>query len=247
MRPLADTATGPSDMPDAAHDRRFALSELRTRLRANALEILGSFEIGVSERPIPDRERQPRALAIVGNAGSAIWPVFETARKDRPALTLDRWTEETVDKIASDFGIEAVYPFEGPPFHPFVTWARRTQSLFPSPLGLTIHPVFGLWHAFRAALLFDRNDVIPVGPAQSRRPCDDCPEKPCLTACPVDAFGGEGYDFGACLDHLSTPVNACRQSGCLARVACPVGREYRYHDPHAAFHMQQLLKAHGRA
>ena len=233
----------------------FSVSDLTSRLEDNGLTWLGGFIPAPDERPLPDRTRQPKVIAIIGNVGSRIWPVFDAARRNRPGLSLDRWTEDVIGRIAADFGIEAVYPFAGPPYHPFIQWAKRTGSLFSSPIGLTIHPDYGLWIAFRAALLIDRplqdddaSKALPV-PARHavRSPCDDCREKPCLTTCPVGAFTSGSYDFAACLDHVATSGSACREGGCLARIACPIGREHRYDEPHAAFHMTQLLKAHGRA
>lgn len=208
------------------------------------MKMLGSFELGDAERVLPDQVEQPHTLAIVGNVASLVWPIFERARRDRPNLSLDQWTREIVDDIARDLDMGALYPFEGPPYHPFMRWAERTGTLFPSPIGLTIHPVYGLWLAFRAALLIDHPLDEPK--AARRRPCDNCQDRPCLTACPVGAFTEKGYDFEACLGHLDAQDNACRRGGCLARVACPVGQEYRYAGDHAAFHMTQLLKAHGR-
>ncbi len=210
--------------------------------------MLGTFQPTGDEILFPDRSVQPSTVAIVGNVGSAVWPFFDAARQISPDLTLDRWTKDVVGDIARNFNIETVYPFEGPPFHPFIRWAQRTGTLFPSPIGLTIHPIFGLWLAFRAALLIDH--PLEVKPVPARRPaqhpCDDCQDRPCLTTCPVGAFSGEGYDFRACLDQVATPVNDCRQHGCLARIACPIGQDFRYEGDHAAFHMRQLLKAHGR-
>lgn len=217
---------------------------LTAALDAEGLQCLGQFHLDEGECLIPDRPVQPSTIAIVGNVGSALWPVFKTARLKRPGLDLDQWTKKTIDRIAMDFGVAALYPFEGPPYWPFTRWAKRTGSLFASPLGLTIHPVFGLWHAFRAALLFDEPLDGPVEPAE--RPCDRCRDRPCLETCPVGAFTENGYDFEVCLDHVAIADNACRQRGCLARAACPVGQEFRYIDDHAAFHMAQLLKAHGR-
>ena len=206
--------------------------------------MLGTFKPAEAERLFPDRLSEPVTVAIIGNVGSTVWPFFQAARQIRPTLSLDRWTKEVMVGIAEDFGADVLFPFEGPPYHPFIEWAKRTGTLFSSPLGLTIHPKFGLWLAFRAALLFDQDLDQPE--ATAKRPCDDCDDRPCLGACPVGAFTTDGYDFGACLDHVSTPVNACRGGGCLARIACPIGQEHRYADDHAAFHMQQLLKAHGR-
>ncbi len=238
-------------MPSIQLPAALSFLDLVSTLRANGLEMLGIFQPSGDEALFPDRSSEPTAVAIVGNVGSAVWPYFEAARQNRPGLTLDRWTEHVVGEIAEDFGIDAVYPFEGPPFHPFIRWAERTGTLFPSPLGLTVHPIYGLWIAFRAALLIDhpidRGQAPKVQPVPARHPCDDCRDRPCLTACPVGAFSGEGYDFEACLDHLATPVNDCRQLGCRARIACPIGQRFRYEADHAAFHMEQLLKAHGRS
>ena len=54
-----------------------------------------------------------------------------------------------------------------PPW-PFLTWARRGGAGHVSPLGLNIHPTYGLWHAYRAALLFPVEFDIPA--AGARRP-----------------------------------------------------------------------------
>lgn len=231
-------------MPSPRSSPAFSSSDLISKIRDNGLEVLGSFELDHGEYLFPDRSAEPSTVTIIGNIGSAIWPHYQTARQIRPALSLDQWTRDVVGRIAKDFDLDAVYPFEGPPYHPFIQWVKRTGTLFSSPLGLTIHPTYGLWHAFRAALLFEHAQGGPKATATC--PCDDCEDRPCLSACPVGAFTEEGYDFKACLDHLSTPINPCRDGGCLARIACPVGRQYRYQENHAAFHMEQLLKARGR-
>lgn len=208
------------------------------------MELLGSFNVKATEQLFPGRAVQPGALAMIGNVGSSLWPFFDAARRENPDLTLDHWTEGVISKIASDFGVEAVYPFEGPPFHPFIQWAKRTGSIFSSPIGLSIHPDYGLWLAFRAALLIDH--PLAISPADATHPCESCEGRPCLSTCPAGAFTEPGYDFDTCLNHVASPVNACRDEGCLARLACPIGENHRYRKPHAAFHMSQLLKAHGK-
>jgi len=222
----------------------FPLSDLVSRLEGKGLAWLGSFPLDEGEHLFAERAAQPSRVAIIGNVGSMIWPVFDQARQQSPDLTLDRWTEEVVGHIATEFSLDAVFPFNGPPYHPFIRWAKRTGALFSSPLGLTIHPTYGLWLAFRAALLIDHELDEPE--VMAGHPCDDCSDRPCLSTCPVNAFTAEGYKFEACLNHVAMPVNACRQSGCLARIACPVGQHFRYQKPHAAFHMQELLKAHDK-
>jgi len=75
-------------------------------------------------------------------------------------------------------------------------------------------------------------------------PCDSCASRPCLSACPVGAFGADGYDVGACAAHLRRPAGlACMDGGCLARRACPVGGEHAHGPAQAAFHMRAFLRA----
>lgn len=218
--------------------------EIGIALGAHGLSILGFFPTDEDDVILPDENKQPETIVIVGNAGSSIWPAFSKARRSSPDLTLDAWTTTIVDGIAARFEAKALYPFEGPPFWPFTQWAIRTGNLFPSPIGLTIHPVHGLWHAFRAALLFDSDPGFSAIRAES--PCDSCIERPCLTTCPVSAFSADGYDFERCLDYLGAGKNSCRATGCEARKACPIGKDHHYQPEHAAFHMGQLLKAHGK-
>jgi ferredoxin-like protein FixX len=222
----------------------FSLPNLTSALGDNGLRLLGSFELGPADQWFVGRARQPRSIALVGNVGSLLWPYFDAARQARAGLTLDQWTEDVIGGIASGLGLDAVYPFKGPPYYPFIQWAKRTGQLFSSPIGLTIHPDYGLWIAFRAALLFDHS--LGHEKTSADHPCESCEDRPCLSTCPVDAFDEEGYSFKTCLDHLTTPENACRNGGCLARIACPIGTNHRYGKPHAAFHMNQLLKAHDK-
>ena len=110
---------------------------------------------------------------------------------------------------------------------------------------VSCHPEYGTWHAYRGALAFGEKLELPEAPAFAN-PCKSCAEKPCLSACPVKAFDGKGYDVAACADHVRSPDGrACLEMGCLARHACPVGREYAYLPDHAKFHMDAFIKARG--
>jgi hypothetical protein len=75
-------------------------------------------------------------------------------------------------------------------------------------------------------------------------PCDSCIDRPCLTACPVDAFTSAGYDVSSCVAHIAAPAGAdCVSNGCLARRACPVGVQYRHLPEQARFHQRAFLVA----
>jgi len=127
----------------------------------------------------------------------------------------------------------------------------RSAPVRPSPLMLQIHPQFGLWQACRFALVLPdlAPDDLQVGP-EPQRPgtlsdlCLRCDGQPCLQACPVDAFAGQGLDVAACTDHLASAVGQeCMARGCQARRACPVGVDYRYGPKQAAFHMAAFVGA----
>ena len=169
------------------------------------------------------------------------------ARERDPARErMDDWTRETVDPLAAELGARAVYPFDTPP-PPFLTWARKGGGGHVSPLGLNIHPVFGLWHAYRAALLFAADPALPDPPAGAS-PCTDCIGRPCLTSCPVEAFRDGRYDVIACARHVDGPHGQpCASQGCLARRACPAGRAYVYGPAQASFHMNAFIRARRRS
>jgi epoxyqueuosine reductase QueG len=179
-------------------------------------------------------------VILIGNAGRAMFRRFAKNRDPRTE-SLDAWTREAVGALAEELEAEAAFPFDKPAL-PFLAWARRAGAGFASPLGMNIHPTYGLWHAFRAALLFPAAIDLPEQPA-GRHPCEGC-ARPCLTACPVGAFTGAAYDVSACARHIAAPEGAgCMAGGCLARRACPVGQTYVYAPAQAHFHMRAFLAA----
>ncbi len=195
-------------------------------------------------RPAPADEAPPGigTLILIGNAGPALWRAFDQDRSRGPN-PLNRWTEATVRPLAARFGASALFPFDGPPYWPFQRWALRAEPVAVSPLGLLIHPRYGLWHAYRAALAFAAELELPPRPAPPDL-CAACPGQPCLTTCPVGAFSARGYDVPACVAHLRTPTGAdCLASACRARRACPVGREYAYRPAQARFHMDAFERS----
>lgn len=179
----------------------------------------------------------PMSVIMVGHFGSAIWPHFIKWRQLQPELIdpLDAWSKSVLNGMAMEFGAVAVFPSDLP-YQPFQQWAKRAEGLSASPLGLLIHPRYGLWQAFRGALLFDCEIEFPQQNMASH-PCDKCLEKPCLSACPVDAFNGTDFAVDRCRDYLSSEGFECMDNGCRARLACPVGQEHAYLQDQQRFHM----------
>ena len=167
------------------------------------------------------------------------------ARERDPSSDLmDDWSRAVLAPLAGELGARAAFPFDQP-FPPFLQWAKAAGAGFTSPLGMNIRADFGLWHAFRAAFLFD--DLLDISPApRGVSPCDACQAKPCLPACPVSAFSGTAYDVAACAGHLGSPEGKnCRNLTCLARLACPVAPGYRYSSSQMEFHMRAFMSARG--
>ena len=222
--------------------------DIATVLQPAGLIPRGGFRPAAADGVPPLHRGCPtQAVVLVGNAGPAMWRVFAASLEhgDGRRHPLDRWSERVVTAAATALGAKPVFPFARP-YLPFLTWARRAEAVYPSPLGLTIHPTYGLWHAYRGALLFAR-PVDGLTPANRPMPCDGCSDKPCLTACPVGAFargvdGAVDYAVDRCRDHVVSAAGAdCRDSGCLARRACPVGRDFVYGPDQAAFHMDAFI------
>jgi ferredoxin len=180
-------------------------------------------------------------LVLVGNAGPSMWTRFSRER-DPELDSLDDWSLDRLNRMAAGLGARALFPFTKPPL-PFQRWAIQAEGCHPSPIGLFIHPDYGLWHAYRGALAFAERMALPEAPHHSS-PCTACHDRPCLSTCPVDAFDGKTYDVASCAHHLSMPAGeGCMKRGCRARHACPVGRTYAYEPAQARFHMRAFLRA----
>ena len=215
------------------------LQDLNERLAPLGLMLRGGFQA----EPVDGAPAGTATVLLVGNAGPDLWRRSGGALRDGPDA-MDAWTQRVMDPIGGSIGAVVLYPFGGPPYHPFQRWAKRAEGLHSSPLGILIHPEYGLWHAYRAALCFTEAVALPDGPPGDN-PCDACVEKPCLSACPVGAFSvEEGYDVPACAAHLKSKDGIdCMDLGCRARRACPLGRDVIYDPGQAAFHMQAFLRA----
>jgi hypothetical protein len=185
-----------------------------------------------------------RTLVLAGMAGREGWNAFTASPEagDRADHPLDRWSRRVIGRLARELGAKAFFPFGGPPFWPFQQWARRAEPVHPSPIGILIHPHYGLWHSYRGALGLSEALSVPE-PAAVQSPCETCSGRWCLKTCPVDAFSGLGYDVTTCVGHLQNAAGAdCVGGGCLARRACPVGAEHAYGGDQANFIMRAFLR-----
>jgi ferredoxin len=220
------------------------IAAMADSLAVFGLILRGGFAFGADQTPPAGPSGNPaKSVLLVGHGGGTIWPHFMAWLERQPAGIadpLDTWSREVIDAVAAQTGGRAVYPSDKP-YMPFQQWAMRAEGLKPSPLGILMHPGYGLWHAYRGALLFDVE--IPIQALRETiHLCDLCAGKPCLNACPVDAFSHGAFNAAACRSWLETPDGArCIAGGCHARAACP-------HDAHAygseqlRFHMHAFAR-----
>lgn len=229
--------------PSAPADTR--LETVRAALQPHGLFLRGTVNFGEGEAaPQLAGGRPAASVVLIGNVGGSLWQPFVRWREEAPdrggADPLDCWSKAVIGEIARVNGATAYFPSD-PPWQPFQQWAMRAEGLKASPLGILIHPRYGLWHGYRGALAFDM--ALPAdGDRSAVHPCDSCVEKPCVAACPAGALERLQFDVGRCRGHLRTEAGrgGCLKRGCLSRDACPVGRDYRYPPDQLRFHMAAL-------
>ena len=200
---------------------------------AEALMVAGAFHPG----PDDGLPEGTGTLILLAPREPGFW-VHVTAQPewaDGSPDPIDRWSRRAVGRLACTLGGKAQFPFTGPPWKPFYTWALRSGRAWPSPVQLLVHDRMGLFASYRGAVVLpDRLDLPETGPS----PCDACADRPCLSACPAGALAATGYDVAACHGFLDTVAGGdCLSQGCAVRRACPVSRAYGRLPGQSAYHM----------
>lgn len=208
------------------------------------LDLVGlpaDFERALAEADI--QKEDFARLLLVGHGGRQLWRAFQAAEgPDGAPDPLDRFTRRHLDFVMQNkWGVPVNHCLYLYPLSPLslplplqqlgsaAGWAHR------SPIGSDMHPDFGLWFAYRAAVLI--KDELPLLSQPLRpSPCDTCVEKPCMPACPAGAVGEIGrFGLNACISHRLQPRSSCA-SQCLARLACPVAPQHRYTAAQITYH-----------
>ena len=218
------------------------LSLIRAVLEPHGIFLRGLVHFREGEGP-PLDSGHAASVVLLGNIGGSLWPSFSAWLDLHAGIAdpLDTWSKRMIVPVAERVSARAFFPSD-PPWQPFQQWAMRCEGMSPSPLGLLIHPVYGLWHGYRGALAFAERLAGAEQAVLAGHPCDSCAEKPCLSNCPAAAVSASGFEVGACRKHLITRQGqaGCMVAGCLARNACPVGAQYRYPAAQLRFHMAAL-------
>ncbi|MEL6198340.1 MAG: ferredoxin [Pseudomonadota bacterium] len=213
------------------------LAAVDAAVSADGLAVTGAFYATPDDR-VPER---CATLCLIGPADGRMWTAFDMSAEaaDGAAHPLDRWSRRVIEQAANRLGAEALFPFGGPPWLPFLAWAARAEGAMPSPIGMSVTAARGLHASWRGALAFATR-LDGVG-APAAAPCESC-ARPCVTACPVDAFATGRYDVDGCRAFLATPDGAdCRAQGCKARRVCPASAALP--QAQRAFHLAAFLGA----
>lgn len=212
-------------------------------LAAKGLNVLVTCK--VDSLPPDLREELPLAienlghLILIGSGGPLLWTYLKSPHihENHP---IDTYVGECVNNFAHTvFGDQApviLYPRSDLVF-PLQQLGHILGLTKKSPLGIDLHPDFGLWFAYRA-LLWTSEDVPMINPPAWSSPCETCVDKPCVSNCPSQAVTVQSFNIKNCANYRLLANSSCANR-CLSRLACPFHAEQRYSDEQIRYHMTQ--------
>ena len=239
------------------------LHNITAALAPVGLNLIGTTARSEYEALVPSqyhlKQRFPETetVVVIGNGGGEFWKHFREYAEARPGYfqqhehPLDVYTVAVMrarltpllDATRTQYRL--IYPFQ---FFSgltvsFMHLAQAARLSRPSILGVQLHPRYGPWLAWRAAVLIDHDLPALPAPAQDFDPCSTCVERPCITACPAQAVSAaQGWGLLACTQHrLRVPTDCAER--CHARYTCVYGREHRYPEDELAYHQRLSLAA----
>ena len=223
---------------NASVSYKMKMKQIQSTILDHGLDIYGAFH------PDTDDMSLAGTLVLLGPSAN-FWDVFSTSEiyQDEQPDPIDRWSLKVISKIADDLHAKAIFPFGGPPYAPFMNWAKASGQAWSSPVGMLVHSQMGLMVSYRGVLAFD--NVIELSERTYENPCSTCGDQPCLSACPVDALTATGYDIQKCNTYMGTDAGKdCLTQGCLVRRSCPASVGANRLAAQSELHMRAFRKAH---
>ncbi len=184
--------------------------------------------------PSLNLDRFPTTV-LIAHAGYVFWQSMRAAKiqGDHPVdqysiLLAQEYSEKYLDCKAK-FLYPSDYPIS------LIDIGRKTGWSFTSPMGISIHPTYGSWFAYRALFLIEKS-LPATQPLIAEHPCESCTDKPCQSVCPSGAVGEIGsFGLDTCARFRIQDESTCAYR-CLSRLSCPVGSEYRYDPDQLKYH-----------
>jgi len=168
-------------------------------------------------------------LILLGHGGRRLWECVQSSGigsahpiDDYSLRTIQRWFAECLPGIR----FRIVYPGEA--LVGLQALGKLAGWHHASPFMLGIDSEWGSWYAYRAVVLADSR-FWPFFAADRSIPCQNCPDQPCIAACPAEAMADGQFSLARCAGYRLQAASACAYT-CLARSACPVASEHRYDD-----------------
>ncbi|WP_167631078.1 hypothetical protein [Mariprofundus ferrooxydans] len=177
-----------------------------------------------------------RQLLLFAHGGRRMWQAVAGAGYLSGEHPIDRFSVDTVTRYFDEENpvsrYQLLYP-QQPGHLPLQQLGKLAGWHHASPFRIGVNGRWGSWFAYRAVVLAD-TIFTPTLAMDDPSPCLHCPEKVCLSACPVVSAGSE-IPLDACMDERLKWGSLCAGS-CLARTACPVMRGECYDDEQIAYH-----------
>jgi len=187
-----------------------------------------------------------QSAIVFANGGTQFWECFVEDIRANP----EHFTEH--QHPVDDFVLRCIESVDSVPNHTrrwitcsedsdvfldFRVLAERVGLGHQSPVGLLIHPEYGLWVSMRMVLLTTEHLSHTVLSTVS--PCTGCETKPCINACPAGAVSISGWSVQKCASfHRESTV--C-EGVCYSRMRCPVGSQYRHSKLQHLYHNSRSL------
>lgn len=222
-----------------------AVSELENRglnlfsvLRVGALPDSVAAPLNQHELPPNDENR----VILIGHGGRELWQSLDPIHW-RHTDPIDSFSHAAAQhfsqQVLRGYRYQIIYPGTRP-----VALQQLGSTAgwhCDSPLGLGIHPHWGLWFAYRAVILTDA-PLPEIGQPDPATACEQCPDQPCISHCPAQALKPDGQiDMSRCGDYRLEEDSSCSDR-CLSRLSCPVAGEHRYTLEQINYHYRLSLE-----
>ena len=183
------------------------------------------------------------SLIVVGHSGNTLWRQLNASGMHGPD-PVDQFSVKHVRHFIDAYldRCPHVLLYPGPIPIPLQQLGALVGWHHPSPLGIGVNATHGPWFGYRVVVLVQTRLTAQRQPL-GQSPCEQCPDKPCISACPVRALSStDPPNVTACIDHRLRPASPCAHQ-CLARSACPVGAEFRYDDEQMEYFYRRSLQS----
>jgi methylmalonic aciduria homocystinuria type C protein len=225
-----------------AHPEPVPWQTIVTRITADAypsgFDLVGATRLDRYQTTAPSGFHLPRLRAdddlvvLLGNT-RALWPHFVGALRDAPERCeqdhpFDRWVQDRVETLVAALPWHGVVRFahEAPPRAIAIQQlAARSGLAHLGPAGLSVHPVYGPWISWRAAIVFGA-----VGPEDDSEAPDTC------TGCDAPCVPKLQAAMSASVDPNVDSLGADWRPWLAVRDACPIGRDARFPETQIRYH-----------